>query len=54
MKKVLLFLLFPLSVFAQKNYTASLDSFITEQVKNYGFSGTALVMQKNNVVLKKE
>ena len=53
MKKIILLLLLPTFVSAQKNYSHELDKYVQAQMNVKGFSGTVLVMQKNKVLLKK-
>jgi CubicO group peptidase (beta-lactamase class C family) len=53
MKNMLLFLLIPAFTHAQKNYPAQLDKYVQAQATIKGFSGSVLVMKKNEVLLKK-
>jgi CubicO group peptidase (beta-lactamase class C family) len=53
MQKLLLLLLLPLSLAAQKNYSQELDKYMQAHTNAKGFSGTALVVKQNKVLLKK-
>ena len=53
MKKVLLILLLPLSLAAQKNYSQLLEEYMQAQLTVKSFNGAVLVMKQNKVVLKK-
>ncbi|HLK29210.1 MAG TPA: serine hydrolase [Puia sp.] len=53
MRKILLLLLLPASLSAQKNYQQLLDQYVQAQMSVKGFSGSVLVMKQNNVLLKK-
>src|SRR6476660_502956 len=53
MKKILLAILLPVSVAAQKNYSASLEKYMQAITDVKGFSGVVLVMKQNKVLLKK-
>lgn len=53
MRKIFLLLLFPVSLFAQKNYQQELDRYVQAQTDVKGFSGTVLVVKQNAVLLKK-
>ncbi|MEO7984225.1 MAG: serine hydrolase [Bacteroidota bacterium] len=53
MRKILLVLLLPVSLAAQKNYPALLDQYMQAQTTIKGFSGVVLVMQQNKPLLRK-
>jgi CubicO group peptidase (beta-lactamase class C family) len=53
MQKILLLLLLPFSLAAQKNYSQELDKYVQAHTSVKGFSGTVLVMKQNKVLLKK-
>ena len=53
MKKILLFLLMPVTLFAQKNYPKLLEEYMQAQVDVKGFSGAVMVMKQNKMLLKK-
>ena len=53
MQKILLLLLLPLSLAAQKNYSQELDKYVQAHSTVKGFSGSVLVMKQNKVLLKK-
>ena len=53
MKKIILFLLFPATLIAQRNYPKLLEEYMQAQTKIKGFSGAVLVMKQNKVMLKK-
>ena len=54
MKKIIVIIfLFPLAVFAQKNYDSLLDNYMQAQVAVYDFSGAVLVAQKGKVIYEK-
>jgi CubicO group peptidase (beta-lactamase class C family) len=53
MKKILLLLLLPVSLSAQKKYSQLLDQYIQAQLNIRGFSGAVLVMKQNKVLLEK-
>jgi len=50
MKKILLLLLLPLSLAAQKNYSALLQQFMTGQHDYFRFNGNILVAKDGNIV----
>ncbi|MDP9229294.1 MAG: serine hydrolase [Bacteroidota bacterium] len=52
MKKILLLLLLPLSLAAQKNYPKLLEQYMQAQMNIRGFSGAVLVMKQNKVLLQ--
>lgn len=53
MRKIVLLLLLPLAMNAQKNYPALLDDYTQAEVRIKGFDGTVLVMQKGKTIYKK-
>ena len=53
MKKIIVLLLLPFAVVAQKNYPKLLDNYAQAEFKIKEFNGTVLVMQKGNVIYKK-
>ncbi len=53
MRKVIIMLLLPLGVVAQKNYPALLDGYAQAAFKVKDFNGVMLVMQKGKVIYKK-
>jgi CubicO group peptidase (beta-lactamase class C family) len=53
MKKIIILLLLPLAINAQKNYPKLLDEYAQAEFKIKDFNGTVLVMQKEKVVYKK-
>jgi CubicO group peptidase (beta-lactamase class C family) len=53
MKKIMFFLLLPFALSAQKNAQQALDKYVQAQTNIKGFSGTALVMKQNAVLLRK-
>ena len=53
MKKILFFLLLPLTSVAQKNYQQLLDQYMQAQTTVRNFSGAVLVMKQNKVLLEK-
>ena len=53
MKKIILLLLLPFSLAAQKNYPQLLDEYMQASTNIKGFSGAVLVMKQNKVLLKK-
>jgi CubicO group peptidase (beta-lactamase class C family) len=53
MKKFLIFLLLPLTSFAQKNYPAMLDSFMLAEVSINNFNGNVLVAKSGNIIYQK-
>ena len=53
MKKIILILLFPATLIAQKNYPKLLEEYMQAQNSVKGFSGAVLVMKQNKVILKK-
>lgn len=53
MKKIILLLLLPFSLTAQKNYPQLLDEFMQASANIKGFSGAVLVTKQNKVLLKK-
>ena len=53
MQKILLLLLLPFSLAAQKNYPQQLDKYMQAHTSIKDFSGAVLVMKQNKVLLKK-
>jgi CubicO group peptidase (beta-lactamase class C family) len=53
MKKMMMLLLLPVAVIAQKNYPALLNEYAQAEFKVKDFNGTVLVMQKGKVIYKK-
>ena len=53
MKKILLIILLPLTISAQKNFPQLLDQYMQAQNQVKGFTGTVLVMKQNKVLLRK-
>jgi CubicO group peptidase (beta-lactamase class C family) len=53
MKKVLIFLLLPVILSAQKDYTSLLEQYMQAQASVKGFSGPVLVMKNNKALLEK-
>ena len=53
MKKIIFFLLLPLTSVAQKNYQQLLDQYMQAQTTVRNFSGAVLVMKQNKVLLEK-
>ncbi len=53
MKKIIILLLLPLAVAAQKNYPALLNDYAEAEFKVKDFNGTVLVMQKGKEIYKK-
>ncbi len=53
MRKIIVFVLLPFALSAQKNYPQLLDQYMTAQNQVKGFTGAVLVMQKNKIVLRK-
>ncbi len=53
MKKLLLLLLLPAALRAQKNHQELLDAYVQAQFSVKGFSGSVLVMQKGKALLEK-
>lgn len=53
MKRIILLLLLPLSITAQKNYPALLDEYAQAEFKVKEFNGTVLVMLKGKAIYKK-
>ncbi len=53
MKKILILLLFPLSMYAQKNYLALLDYYMHAEVSVNKFNGNILVAKSGNVIYQK-
>lgn len=52
-KLILLFLLLPVTVIAQKNYPALFDEYMQAQVNVNDFTGTVLVAQKGKIIYEK-
>lgn len=52
-KSILLLLLFPFAVSAQKSYTARVDDYMNGQIKINDFSGNVLVAQNGKVIYEK-
>lgn len=53
MKKIIILLLLPMAITAQKNYPALLDDYAQAEFKVKEFNGTVLVMQKGKAIYKK-
>ncbi len=53
MKKIIVLLLLPLAITAQKKYPQLLDQYAQAQFKVKDFNGTVLVMQKGKAIYKK-
>ncbi len=53
MKKIIVLLLLPFTITAQKNYSKLLEQYMQAQMNVKGFNGTVLVMQHDKVLLKK-
>ena len=53
MKKIIILVLLPFTLQAQKNYTQALEKYMDAQMKIKGFNGTVLVAKQNKVLLKK-
>jgi CubicO group peptidase (beta-lactamase class C family) len=53
MKKIILLLLLPFSLAAQKNYQQLLEQYMQAQADIRDFSGTVLVMKQNKMLLRK-
>ncbi len=53
MKRIILLLLLPLAITAQKNYPKLLDEYAQAEFKVKEFNGTVLVMQKGKAIYKK-
>lgn len=53
LKSILLLLLIPFVVSAQKNYASVLDNYMNAEVKINSFSGTVLVAQKGKIIYEK-
>ncbi len=53
MKKIIIILLLPITMTAQKNYPALLDNYAQAEFKVKEFNGTVLVMQKGKPIYKK-
>lgn len=53
MKKIIILLLLPFALSAQKNYTQLLEKYMDAEMKFKGFTGAVLVMKQNKVLLKK-
>ncbi len=53
MKKIIVLLLLPLAITAQKNYPQQLDQYVQAAYKVKDFNGAVLVMQKGKAVYKK-
>jgi CubicO group peptidase (beta-lactamase class C family) len=53
MKKIIILLLLPFAVAAQKNYTSLLDNYAQTAFTVKDFNGTVLVMSKGKVIYKK-
>lgn len=53
MKSILILLLFPLPLLAQKNYPELLDQYLQAQSSVKGFSGSVLVAKQNSILLQK-
>ena len=52
-KLVLLFLLFPFALSAQKDYTVQLDNYMKGQINVNDFSGNVLVAQKGKIIYER-
>ena len=53
MKKIIILLLLPMALTAQKNYPKLLDEYVQASFKVKEFNGTVLVMQKGKAIYKK-
>ncbi len=53
MKKIIILLLLPFALSAQKNYPQLLEKYMDAEMKFKGFTGAVLVMKQNKVLLKK-
>lgn len=53
MKKIIILLLLPITVAAQKNYPVLLDNYVQAEFKVHEFNGTVLVVQKGKTIYKK-
>ena len=53
MKKIIILLLLPLTITAQKNYPKMLDDYAQAEYKVKDFNGTVLVMQQGKAIYKK-
>ena len=53
MKKIIILLLLPMALTAQKNYPQLLDEYVQASFKVKEFNGTVLVMQKGKAIYKK-
>jgi CubicO group peptidase (beta-lactamase class C family) len=53
MKKIIILLLLPMALTAQKNYPKLLDEYVQAEFKIKEFNGTVLVMQKGKAIYKK-
>ncbi len=53
MKKLIVLLLLPLAITAQKNYSKEIDNYTQAEYKVKEFNGTILVMQKGKAIYKK-
>ncbi len=54
MKKIILFLLLPLSLMAQKDYSALLKQFMTGQHDYFRFNGNILVAKGGNIIYRQD
>ena len=53
MKKIIIFLLLPMAITAQKNYPALLNNYAQAEFNVKEFNGAVLVMQKGKTIYKK-
>ncbi len=53
MKKILLFLIFPLTLQAQKKYPVLMDNYMTAAVNVNQFSGSVLIAKSGNIIYQK-
>ena len=53
MKKIILFLFFPLTLYAQKDYHALLDKYMNAAVNVNQFSGSVLIAKHNRIIYQK-
>lgn len=53
MKKIFILFFFPLSLHAQKDYTALLDNYMKAEVSVKNFNGNVLIAKSGNVIYQK-
>jgi len=53
MKKIIILILLPFTIAAQKNYPQLLEKYMDAEMKFKGFTGAVLVMKENKILLKK-